>query len=316
MHKIQQRGYSAYGLKIRSEVPLTEFRTAVFRTEDVLVTYREKDFHSEGKKDIPEIDIDGAQARFCFPGVAVFHVIGGNSIIIEPEPTISASLLRLYVEGMLMGMILHQRGACVLHSSVFEHQGSAVVLLGHVGAGKSTLAAAMYRRGHRILADDNAAISITKPGLRVLPSFPFVKLFPAVAETLQFADEDLGVLDSSMEKKSGRVADRFSEDPLALGRIYVLGRHFGPEITPLSRLSATMELIRNSIPTRWGHKGDGTQLRLCAAVASQVPVFTLRTFSELRGIGAVADQLELHLGAKRSSTPNPGVESGAALTGV
>lgn len=312
MDKARFRRYSAYGLKVRSSIPLTEFSPLRSGVADVLVTYgHEAEWTSTVRHQSEAIDITGDEARFWFRGVGAFIVRNRTDIVAIPEPGVPASLLRLYIQGMMMGMILHQRGMCVLHSSVIDHQGSAVALLGHVGAGKSSLAAALYGRGYRVVADDNAAITFSNQALTVWPSFPYVKLFSQIAEMLGFPKNQLRDLDSSQVKKAGRVTNGFTDQPIPLSRIYVLGREFGPEVTRLSRLQATVELIRNSIPTRWGHRGDAGQLQRCAFVATQVPVFTLRTFTELGAVGTVADSLEAHLrqnasaGSRDTETAGP-----------
>jgi hypothetical protein len=312
MPEIQYKRHTAYGLKIRSAIPLAEFSQLQFGVEDVLVTYGDEAvLATAARENPPAIEITRSEAKFWFPGVGVFTVTGGKSITVVPEPGVPTTLLRLYVQGMMMGMILHQRGACVLHSSVIAHRGSAIALLGHVGAGKSSLAAALYGRGYRVIADDNGAISISNRGLMIVPSYPYVKLFPEIAQTLGFRKNELRPLDGSQLKKAGRVRNGFSEEPIRLSRIYVLGRDFDEEVRRLSGLQATLELIRNSIPTRWGHKGDAGQLQRCAAVAGQIPFFTLRTFTEPAGIESVADRLEAHLNENTAASAVPTVADGA-----
>lgn len=300
------RRYGAYGLKVRSVIPLTEFSPCNFDDADVVVTYGNgAEATPSTRPTLESIEIDPREAKFCFPDVGRFIVRSGSEIVVFPEAGVAPGLLRLYIQGMMMGMILHQRGLCVLHSSVINYQGSAVALLGHVGAGKSSMAAAMYGRGYRVMADDNAAISFSDGRLSVVPSFPYVKLFPKLAEVLDFEKGELRSLDGSQAKRAGRVAKGFTEQPSPLDRIYVLGREFGPEVARLSKMQATIELIRNSIPTRWGHAGDAAQLQKCALITSHVSVFTLRTFTELAAVKTVADQLERHL----SESPAVGVHS-------
>jgi hypothetical protein len=237
--------------------------------------------------------VDGV-ARFWFPDVGGFAVEAGKRITAYPKPGIGDDYLRLYVEGMLMAMLLHQRGFCVLHASVVEIAGRSVALMGHVGVGKSSLAAGLYARGHRVLADDNAAIQLSNGTPAVAPGYPYVKLFPAIAALLGFDPGSLRLLHESQKKMAGGVSGGFDPSPAALSRIYVLRRDHASGITPLSALEATVELVRNAVPTRWGHPGDGDQLRRCADLAKQVPTFAVRTFSDLAVLPAVIEDLERH----------------------
>ncbi|MGI8801076.1 MAG: hypothetical protein ACR2KV_02735 [Solirubrobacteraceae bacterium] len=55
--------------------------------------------------------------------------------------------------------VLAQRGLTCLHASVVEIEDRVIALVGPKGAGKSTLALALARRGGRLLSDDVAAVS-------------------------------------------------------------------------------------------------------------------------------------------------------------
>ena len=297
--KNNSRTYSAYGLTVRSEIPLDEFPATTEEHEDVSVAYGEiPDWALEIQDKAEAIEITPESARFWFANTGGFAVTDGNRITAYPRPGVPVEVLRLYVEGMLLAMLLHQRGRCVLHASVVEIEGVAVALMGHVGAGKSSLAGTLYTRGHRVLADDNAAILVSSGRPSVTPAYPYVKLFPAIASLLGFHNGSLRALHSSQPKMAGAVGNGFTAAPSPLARIYLLGRNHQPEIRQLSPLEAMLELIRNAVPTRWGHAGDARQLERCGAVARQVPMFTLRTFTDLDGLPEVARALEQHCASR------------------
>ena len=240
------------------------------------------------------LEIDEDEARFWFNGVGAFIVRNGAHIVVIPEDGVEPELLRLYVEGMMMAMILHQRGFCVLHASVIEIDGGAIALMGQIGAGKSSLAGALYLRGYRVVADDNAAVNAAGPAPMVAPGYPYLKLFPAIASSLGFQERALGVLHSSQVKISGAVTKGFAHSPLPLRRVYILDREHNGGVTQLSPLQVTIELIRNSVPTRWGHAGNARHLQQCARIGAQVPAFIVKTFSDLTSVQTVAETLERH----------------------
>ncbi len=55
--------------------------------------------------------------------------------------------VRLFLLGSVMGAVLHYRGVTPLHGNGFVHEGGAVLVLGNMGVGKSTLAAALVKKG-------------------------------------------------------------------------------------------------------------------------------------------------------------------------
>jgi len=287
--------YEAYGLKIRSSVALDELPASSAPHADVVIGYGRQpawtlDF--EGRRHAVHVG-DGV-ARFWFEELGGVTVKGGNRITVHLNGGVGREYVKLYVEGMMLAMLLHQRGMCVLHASVVEISGRTVALMGHLGAGKSSIAAGLYARGHRVLADDNAAVLLSGVVPTVMPAYPHVKLFPSIASVLGFKSESLTALHDSQKKMAGNVSDGFRATPEPLRVIYVLGRDHAADITPLSGVQSTVELVRNSIPTRWGHPGDAKQLISCANLARHVPMFAVRTFSDLAALPPLISSLEQH----------------------
>jgi hypothetical protein len=292
---LQQQNYAAYGLVIRSPIPLTEFVCGGSGEADVVVTLGEDSgWISDVRGEHSFFCISREEARFWFKDVGAFVVRGGSEIVMIPESGTDHSLLRLYVQGMMMALVLHQRGMCVLHASVIEVDGAALAILGPVGFGKSSIAAALYARGNRVLADDNAATDLGGASPMIRTAFPSLKLFPAIASALGFRNGALTALHASEAKIAGAVPKGFIERSLPLRGLYFLSRDCDAEITPLPPLKAAMELIRNSVPTRWGFPGDKQQLQECGLLANRVPSFKLRTFSDLASLPILAEMLENH----------------------
>jgi hypothetical protein len=304
--------YSAFGLNIRSSIALSGYLPADIGRNDVTIACiegPESEWTSSVRDRDFTLEIKALETRFWFKEVGTCVVQDGTTITITPRKGVDRTLLRLYVEGMMMAMLLHQRGMCVLHASVIELQGAAVACLGHIGAGKSSTAAALYARGHRILTDDNAAIQLGTGVPLVVPGYPYVKLFPSIAASLGFEGSNLAILHETQAKMAGAVTRGFSDRALPLRTIYILGHDHAPEITQLSPLDATIQLIRNAVPTRWGHPGDGRQLQQCAAIANQVPAFAVRTFRDIAELPGMVDHLECHQSVY--SALEQGVASGA-----
>ncbi len=284
--------YSAYNLAIASEIRLPELPVGLAQ-EGLNIRL------AAAKEPIEARPIDWREtpvkeAHFQFGGVAQFLVRDGREVIITPDPGADQSIFRLYVQGMMLASALYQRGYFVLHSSVIDIEGSGVALMGPIGAGKSTFASALHARGHRILADDNAALEMNGAGPRVLPAFPSLKVYPKVAESLGHRRLALTPMHHTQAKHALSVADAFCDVPRPLEAIYVLDREASPEIARLSPIESITELIRHSVPTRWGVKGNPCHLKMCGRLAQQVPMFRIRTFTELSEIASIAERIENH----------------------
>jgi hypothetical protein len=284
--------YSAYSLRIRSEIPLLELPTAE-QGGDVDIQVREAERLDEAQS-IEWRAKPYPVARFSYPSAGRFDVCGGRRVIVTPAPEAESALLRLYVQGMMLAAVLHQRGYFVLHSSIVSLGGRCIAFVGSVGAGKSTLASAFHARGYAVMADDNAALDLSQSPLKVLPAFPSLKIYPEVAAALGYDRSGLRPVHRSQGKHAQSVADGFTSGPLPLDAIYVLDRDAASEVGRLSTVETITELIRHSVPTRWGVGGDGTHLQMCARLASTVPAYRVRTFHELQEIREVVGRVLTH----------------------
>ena len=284
--------YAAYGLGIQSEISLPELTHAT-EGDDFRIRLTAPNHSVEGQS--IEWESDPVQeARFNYPGLARFVVRGGRDLAITPYPDGDTALFRLYVQGMMLASALHQRGLFVLHSSVVDVNGGAIGFMGPIGAGKSTFASAFRVLGHKILADDNAALELDSAPPLVLPAFPTVKIYPEIARSLGFRRDSLRPMHISQVKEAQCVSDAFSPTRLPLRCIYLLDREAADRPVRVSPIETITELLRHSVPTRWGVRGDGRHLKMCARLARMVPLFRVRTFKELSEIQTIAGRIETH----------------------
>jgi hypothetical protein len=239
-----------------------------------------------------------------FPGAGKFTIRDGREVTIAPDPAADPGLLRLYVQGMMLAAILHQRGRFVLHSSVVNIAGAAVAFIGPVGAGKSSTAAALHARGNVIIADDNAAIDLASEALTVSPAFPVLKLYPAIAASLGY-DRDACMHES--HGKQAQAVSSFSATPMPLTAVYLLDREAPKQITRLSSIESVTEFIRHSVPIRWGATGDPSHLRKCVRLAAALPVYRVRSFTALDELPGIAMGIEEHAMQNQSSREVSGI---------
>ncbi|HVT89773.1 MAG TPA: hypothetical protein VHD56_13035, partial [Tepidisphaeraceae bacterium] len=180
------------------------------------------------------------------PDAGFLLIESGKRIVIDPLPQATPELLAQWVQGSALALTLHQRGFLVLHASGVEVNGKAIAFCGEVGQGKSTTAAAVHARGHRLIADDVVAVRV-RPGADpiVMPGFPHMKLMPQTLGFLGEAPENLPLVAGEDVKRLKARADRISTDALPLKAVFVLSE--GPDISiermPLQ--TALMELTQH-----------------------------------------------------------------------
>ena len=98
------------------------------------------------------------------PGLARFLIREAGEIVVEPAAGVAPGELAIFIAGTMLGLLLHLRGRILLQASAVAVAGGAVLFCGSTSAGKSTLAAALGRRGYPTICDDLCAIDFAAPG--------------------------------------------------------------------------------------------------------------------------------------------------------
>ena len=170
-------------------------------------------------------DFQFQENRFLFriPEVGAFLIIDGRQVLIDPAPDANLTLIRLYLLGSVMGILLHLRGILPLHASAIAHEGRAIAFLGASGRGKSTIAQALRQRGYPVLADDICALQILgKDRSLVLPGYNNLKLpRDSARELASVIPDDVLSIEEEGKYHLPLKADLFSK-ALPLERIYLL----------------------------------------------------------------------------------------------
>jgi hypothetical protein len=218
------------------------------------------------------------EIRLFWKDAGAFLVREGREIVIDPVPTAEEAMLRVGVLGPVLGVLLHQRGWLALHASAVATADGIVAFMGEQGQGKSTMAAAMYDRGHRLVADDITAVRIDKAtgSAMVQPGFPQLKLWPESVAALGADPESVPRLVPGFEKRARRALREFSMDLSPLRRLYVLAEGETLHVETLEPQKALMELVGHSYVGRiLRDVGASTHLLQCSSLVKNVPVRSL-----------------------------------------
>lgn len=250
--------YKAYNLNFNTCIPLPQLPVSNSEQTDVTISWGKIDWQPANINAEHRCwHVDGNNVYFYWQFSGKYLVRGGKEIIIDPLPELdSEHIIGLPLLGPLMAMLLQQRGYFILHASGIKIEDRACVFLGCKGQGKSTMAATLYGRGHQLVADDIAAISLNSAGEpTLLPGFPQIRLWPdSVRAALGHENpETLPEIYPNVTKRACPTFENFYSQSLPLKRIYILGSAKKPEIKLLPIQEAIKHLIGNSyIPMTLG----------------------------------------------------------------
>lgn len=242
--------HRAFGLRIRTEIPLPELPAAAEDGPVDLDVLRRPAAAPDGP---PGAIFSGAGATLRWPAVGTFAVEGGGrTIAVAPTPGVGDDLLAFPLLGPVLACALHLRGRFVLHASAIRVGGAAVALMGDKGAGKSTLACAFLSSGRALLADDLVVADPAGAGHEAAAGFPQLKLDDA---SLALLDDPLARRRPSAHPaidKTRVLVGRFAAEPAPLARLYVVARGARAAIAPLAREAALREVLRFAYAARFG----------------------------------------------------------------
>lgn len=311
--------HAAFGLVIRSEIdlaPLTSIKSRPEVHHDVMVRRVDSPdlfpkeclalLHAKERVLRPFIRHTEDEIYLIWDEVGIGKVAGGQEIIAYPLPGVYDEILRLYIVGSSLSVILHQHGLLPLHASVVAVDNEAVAFLGEWGAGKSTTAAAMVKHGHSLIADDIAAVEMCGRHPVVSSGIPWMKLWPESVRAFDLEPENLPLIDPDIDKRLLHVAIEHSQARTPLRCLYVLDDGPQLDIQSIPRNIAMQDLLANWYGSRFGRGflNQNERVRLFQQVThllATVPTFRLCRPDELRLLNEMAASITEHAMTLRKS---------------
>lgn len=246
--------YAVYGLSLRSVLPLpaavSQGGAMEVEVKRATLTREAGDLRARGF----QAQARDGEAHLLIPGAGTIVVRAGREILVDPEPRADERIVQLAVLGPAFAALLQQRGILVLHGSAVEMAGAAAVFVGGCGAGKSTMAAALHARGHRLIADDTVAVRTEGDDPVVLPAYPQLKLWPDAVVALGGDPARWPRIDPLYAKRARETRDGFcSRTAVPFRHLYVLRTGRPMATRPLGPAEAFLELVRHSYGVQWLH---------------------------------------------------------------
>lgn len=298
--------YRAYGLLLRSALALPELMPApAGGPVDVAITWGPVSREQPPEAD-PEgfVVAEGAAARIVVAGVGAIRILAGRSIVVDPDPGCEERVLRLFLLGGALGLLLHQRGLTTLHASAVVTGQGVAVFVGDSGEGKSTMAAALNARGLALLADDVVACAVRGAEALVLPAFPQLKLWPDSSEALGDDPATTRLIHPDLNKLARRAGGPFPTTPLPARAIYVLETSEREAVNRLEPADAFAAVKRYAYAAGLlGPAGmTAAHFHQLVALAGVVPVYRFERPHDYTRLPAVVERVLAHLAASAPLT--------------
>lgn len=198
--------YRVYGLNIESELELPELiKLDETNNDNIDVSISYGSAPEDLKQQINEttcVSINRDNLCVYVKDIAVYQVLDGNKIIIDPLKEKDNERIKSFLLGWSFGVLFVQRNTIALHGSAMVKDDKAFIITGHSQAGKSTLAASLKLNGYKFLSDDVSTVDIdSNNNLIINPAYPQQKLCKDTMQKLGYDTNDYKVNRKESERE-------------------------------------------------------------------------------------------------------------------
>jgi hypothetical protein len=302
--------YFVYGMTLHSEISLAlpeqgygglgQIELRMASAGHFSAVARRLSHHQDSDSFYQSISLLDGSTYVRLQGVGEFLISSdGRQITGRRHSGAHAESFQVYLLGQALSYALVKRGFEPLHATAIVVNGSAAVLLGDSGFGKSSLAACFLEAGHRLLTDDLLVLRPCGDGFMAYPGPPRIKLFPRQARRF-LPGEATGIAMNAGAKKLILPLDstRSASSPVPLRAIYALlppGSKIhsqGIRIVALPPRQSFLALVKNTFNYRIVNAGRlERQFEAASRLAAMVSVRKVAYPRVLSRISALRDAL-------------------------
>jgi len=195
----------------------------------------------------PHLEIKESDFFINVRNVASYRVQNGDRVHVHPHENADIESIKLFLNGSVLGAVLHQKGILPFHGCSFEYNGQGIIISGLSGSGKSSVTTAFCQNGGRFINDDITPVQIGESVTTILPIKTKIKLWDDSLRSLNIKNDNLQRIRPSMDKFYISLPEKMlTEQPL--NHIFILAKH-NEDIFKVNELSgmAKYNVLRNQI---------------------------------------------------------------------
>jgi hypothetical protein len=305
--------YEIYGRELRSELPLPELTPAPPGTDGhPSLTFEHRMpappvhgwftiwYRPDG---LPWLrasrTADGYHLQYC--KCADFALDLGRGTIAGGASNCAPEMFRHFLVDQVVPLMLSV-GAVVLHASAVAIDGALAAFAGPGGSGKSTVALALARLGHRIVSDDGILLVTGERDTIAVPAYAGIRVWPDSEAALTSGLRGSGRPHAHAKQRfrdglafagAGRLTHFFVLDPGAAPQ---------PAFTPLSPRDTAVELVKQAFRLALDDKASlARQLDAVTTAAPRISAWRLAFPRALDDTATLARAVESHV--RESAVP-------------
>lgn len=203
----------------------------------------------------PWIEIGEQEFYLNVNNVAQYSSQRGQKVNIFPYEGADEGSIRLFLNGSVLGAVMHQKGILPFHGSAIEYGGKGIIICGRSGVGKSSVTEAFCQNGARFINDDITPVRISKSGTTIIPIKTRIKLWNDSLKKLEIENDGFEKIRPGLDKFYLPVEEALSTER-HLNHIIILDKHTkeGFEVNELDGM-AKFNALRKQVYRKMYLKG-------------------------------------------------------------
>ena len=295
--------YSAYGLKIKSEIKFPELIEIEECSVDVSISYGKVPKQIDNPIKVG-VAFQAKQNEFLLEvkDVATYFVKDGKEIIVERLGG-EDNEINLFLLGSAFGAVIYQLKKIPFHGSTVVINDKAVIISGVSGVGKSTTVANITTKSIPLLSDDVTVLNEKNGNVIASPGFPQVKLWLDSLEKMDISPDNLKRIRPQLEKYKFPISN-FIEEEKVVDSIFIIQQKntLGVELEEIKGSEKFKILTKNTYRKQYvpALKLEQEQFKIVALLASRVKLYIIKRPSATNTVNEVSDLIISTVKAKKN----------------